>query len=62
VAAAGRAEAKLEKGQTMRMMEDMHVVEIRDMIRQLLAALEVSGEEMQFFLREDRDAGRVEQR
>jgi hypothetical protein len=44
------------------MMEDMHVVEIRDMIRQLLAALEVSGEEMQFFLREDRDAGRVEQR
>jgi hypothetical protein len=32
------------------------------MIRQLLAALEIPNDEMKFFLREDRDAGRVEQR
>jgi hypothetical protein len=34
---------------------------IRDMIRQLLAALEIPAEEMKFFLREDRDAGRSNQ-
>jgi hypothetical protein len=35
---------------------------IRDMIRQLLAAFEMPNEEMKFFLREDRDAARGEQR
>jgi hypothetical protein len=35
---------------------------IRDMIRQLLAVFQIPNEEMKFYLREDRDAGRGEQR
>lgn len=31
------------------------------MIRQLLEAFEIPKDEMKFFLREDRDAGRIDQ-